>query len=165
MICVVPQIMLSFALGFILFLPIKPLILRIQALTPPVLRFSFAMKNLTNETRLNHVQDPLSEKPVNCEDVMLYLDDSIVRARQTPGAYLIVIGRLGRKERNNLLNRMPLNAVESYIKRKSNLRYVIGEGSRVKNGLGRIEIYVGGRLVYVMPIKKNSRSFCTSAVG
>ncbi len=104
------------------------------------------------------------ELPVNCEDVTLYLDDSIARVGQMPETYLIAVARLGKAESNYRLNRIRLNAVEAYIRRKSNLKYVMAEGSRA-NALGRIEIYVGGRLAYVMPIKRNATSFCPTPVG
>lgn len=121
-------------------------------------------KKITKEYSFNYPQDYLpSDKPVNCEDVMLYLDDSINRTNQNKDAYLIVIGQLGRRERAGL-NRIRLAQIESYLKRKFNGRLVTAEGARV-DGLGRVMIYVGGRLTYTMPIRKNSRFFCASPIG
>src|SRR5437870_4772856 len=59
-------------------------------------------------------QEPL-QRPANCEDVLLYLDDAIAKTREMKGTSLIVIGRLGKGERPNRLNQLRLHAIENYI--------------------------------------------------
>ena len=105
-----------------------------------------------------------SERPVHCDDVLLYLDDTVSRSAKLGDAYLIVIARLGKGERSARLNRVRLSAIESYLRRKSKSKLVTAEGSRVE-GLGRVEIYVGGQLMYTLRIVRNSKSFCPSPVG
>jgi hypothetical protein len=90
------------------------------------------------------------------------LDTAVIDTKKMDGAYLIIIARLGTGEPQRL-NQIRLAVVEEYVLRRgSDLRYVLGEGKRLK-GLGRLEIYVGGRLVDIMPFKKNSKGYCGSA--
>ncbi len=44
------------------------------------------------------------------------------------------------------------------------MEYMVAEGSRGV-GLGQIEFYVGGRLLTVVPIKKNAKSVCFGSTG
>lgn len=114
---------------------------------------------------LDHPLLPVSlDEPVNCDDVLLYLDDAVGRAKDLKDTYLIIVGRLGKGETSRRLNQMRLLAIESYIKRKGASKYLTAEGNRTE-GLGRIELYVGGRLLHLMPITKNAKTFCATPVG
>lgn len=105
-----------------------------------------------------------SQQPTNCEDLLLYLDDAIAKAQDLKESYIIVIARLGNEEKSNRLRQIRLHSIESYLTRKGVRRLVTAEAGRVE-GLGRIEIYVGGKLLHIMPLAKNARSFCPTPVG
>ena len=116
-------------------------------------------------TTLDHSRLPLLlDEPVSCDDVLLYLDDAVRRAKEMKDTYLIVIARLGKGETARRLNQTRLLAIESYIKRKGTSKYLLAEGNKT-DGLGRIELYVGGRLLHTMPIVKNAKTFCPTPVG
>ena len=105
------------------------------------------------------------QRPANCEDILLYLDQAVSKYRKTKdNSYLIVIGRLGVQEKGSDLNQARLKAVKQYLKRFSDLKYVTAEGERTKN-LGQIEIYVSGRLVQVIHLMKNVKYFCKEPIG
>ncbi len=101
-----------------------------------------------------------SEKPEPCETAASYLDLAVIDTRKLEKSYLIIIARLGTGEKSSRLNKERLEVVEEYVLRRgSDLKYILAEGSRVK-GLGRIELYVGGQLYRVMPLEKNSPTYC-----
>ena len=107
---------------------------------------------------------PAPEWPVSCERAMSDLDVSLIEMLKLKDSYLIVIARLGTGEHSNRLNRYRLEGVEEYMKRKlPDVKYVLAEGKRVK-GLGRVELYVGGKLLRTMPIKKNAKGYCEEPV-
>jgi hypothetical protein len=102
---------------------------------------------------------PLGQWPMECEGAAMRLDTAVIDTKKMDGAYLIIIARLGTGEPQGL-NQIRLAVVEEYVLRRgSDLRYVFGEGKRLK-GLGRLEVYVGGRLADIMPFKKNSKGHC-----
>jgi len=121
---------------------------------------------LTNSlTPQSESTEPLFKpsRPINCEDFQGYLDDAILRWQKLKGTYFILIARLGARERGTQLNRYRLAYIEDYLKRHK-VEYIVAQGSQV-NGLGRMEFYVGGRVVTVIPIKSNTRSVCTGSTG
>ncbi|HKB68091.1 MAG TPA: hypothetical protein VKC61_19685 [Pyrinomonadaceae bacterium] len=103
---------------------------------------------------------PLDQWPMECEGAATRLDFAVVNTRKLEGAYLILIARLGTGEFSSSLNQARLSGVEEYVRRTgSDLKYVLAQGSRVK-GLGRLEIYVGGKLADIMPLRKNAKGYC-----
>jgi len=95
-----------------------------------------------------------------CETEATYLDFSVIEVRKLQGSHLIVIARLGAGDKSVRLSRDRLAVVEEYILRRgSDLKYVLADGSRVK-GLVRVELYVGGRLYRSMPLEKNAPTYC-----
>ena len=95
-----------------------------------------------------------------CEYALAVLDDAVIRVRELKGTQLIIIARLGKGESSTRLNRIRLGLIEkSYLVRFPDLKFVTAEGTRV-NSLGVIELYVGGRLTYTLPIKKNAKAYC-----
>jgi len=103
---------------------------------------------------------PSSQEPMDCDSAASYLDFAVIATRELKGAYLIMIARLGAGETSRRLNQHRLSVVEEYVLRRgSDLKYILAEGSRVK-GLGQIELYVGGRLSRIMPFKKNATGYC-----
>lgn len=102
----------------------------------------------------------LDQWPMECEGAATRLDFAVVNTRKLEGAYLILIARLGTGEFSSSLNQARLSGVEEYVRRTgSDLKYVLAQGSRVK-GLGRLEIYVGGKLADIMPLRKNAKGYC-----
>ena len=98
------------------------------------------------------------DKPINCEDFQGHLDHAIIEWQQLKETRLILIARLGTGERDRKLNRARLAYVEDYLK-SHNVEYVFAEGERVA-GLGRFEVYVGGRLAMSIPLMKGSNRLC-----
>jgi hypothetical protein len=102
----------------------------------------------------------LDQWPMECEGAATRLDFAVVNTRKIEGAYLILIARLGTGETSRSLNQARLSGAEEYVLRRgSDLKYVLAQGSRVK-GLGRLEIYVGGQLAEIMPLRKNAKGYC-----
>ncbi len=100
---------------------------------------------------------------MTCESLAAYMDDAIIDSYAVEGTYLIVIARPGSVERSESLSRSRLANVEQHLKRRT-VWYRTAVGSRVK-GLGQIEIYVGGKLVRAIQVRKNSRSACEGQVN
>lgn len=110
----------------------------------------------------NKEQTPksLDQWPMECEGAASRLDFAVIDTQKSEGAYLILVARLGSGEFSRTLNQTRLaGAAEYVLRRGSDLKYVLAQGSRVK-GLGRIEVYVGGRLVEIMPLRKNAKGYC-----
>lgn len=102
----------------------------------------------------------LDQWPMECEGAAQRLDFAVVNTRKLEGAYLILIARLGTGEFSRSLNQARLSIVEEYVLRRgSDLKYVLAQGSRVK-GLGRLEVYVGGKLADIMPLRRNAKGYC-----
>jgi hypothetical protein len=91
------------------------------------------------------------------------LDIAIIEWQRLKETRLILVARLGDGERDRKLNRMRLRYVEDYLNKKD-VQYVFAEGERVK-GLGRMEVYVGGRLAMSIPLMKGSRRLCWGSNG
>lgn len=102
------------------------------------------------------------QKPISCESFLAYLDDSIIRWQASKGTVLIVIARSGSGEAKNLAG-FRLKPVSDYLA-EHKVKFVAGEGSSV-TGSGRIEFYVGGKLLTVIPVRKNSRRVCAGSTG
>lgn len=117
---------------------------------------SFSTKNIQSSGQAALT----SQEPTTCEYAMAALDDSVITTREVKDTYLIIIARLGAGERINDLNKTRLGLIQtSYLKRYPDIKYVLAEGSRAK-GLGTIELYVGGKLLYTLFFEKNEKSFC-----
>ncbi len=112
----------------------------------------------------NGLSAPLPQQPINCETALLALDDAIIKVREMKDTYLIIIARSGEAEKSSRLNDIRLNVIEkSYLKRFPDVKYVTATGKRAK-GFGQIEIYVGGKQLYVLPIKNNAKTFCPEPI-
>lgn len=105
-------------------------------------------------------------QPLLCNDFREYVDEAILRWHETKGTHLIVIARSGAGEKKGTLNRARLRRVESYLAQRYNgkIVYITAEGSRV-DGLGRIEFYVGGKLLASLPVEKNAEAVCSGKVN
>jgi hypothetical protein len=113
----------------------------------------------TNKSNEN-IDTASPQGPVGCDSASGYLDFAVMDTLKLEGAYLIIVARLGTGEKSRRLKQHRLAMIEEYIKRRGdlNLKYVLAEGGRVR-GLGRVELYVGGRLFRSMPLKKN-KGYC-----
>jgi hypothetical protein len=99
-------------------------------------------------------------KPNNCEDAMLYLDMTAIEADKNKDAYIIFIARLGDGERRPTLSRRRLEMMRDYlVNSRGRNRIVIASAERVK-GLGSVELYVGGKLLYVLLHPRNRLISC-----
>jgi hypothetical protein len=103
------------------------------------------------------------DKPINCEDLLAMLDHAIIEWQKLEDTHLIVITRLGKGERDPKLSRARLDYVEDYLKKKK-VDYVLATGERVA-GLGRFEVYVGGRLHLSVAVKRGSNRLCWGTTG
>lgn len=96
-------------------------------------------------------------KPTNCENHIAVLEAAHHDAGKD--GLIIVIARLGAGEDRPDLNRRRLYNARAYLTEYLNLRapetIVTAEGEQVK-GYGRIELYVGGKLYYVLALKRNA---------
>jgi hypothetical protein len=115
------------------------------------------------ESRFNQKREEeglRDQVPVPCDTAASYLDHAVIDTRKLEGTHLIIIGRLGRGEKSGRLDRIRLSNVEEYVRRRgSGLKFVLAQGSKVE-GLGRMEVYLAGRLLYIMPFETNAKGFC-----
>lgn len=122
---------------------------------------SYQVFQAKQETK-QQTDKPLDQWPMECEGAATRLDAAVINTRKLEGAYLILVARLGSGEVSRTLNQTRLKGVQQYVLRSgADLRHVLAEGRRLK-GLGRIEVYVGGQLAEIMPLRKNAKGFCTS---
>jgi hypothetical protein len=99
-------------------------------------------------------------KPNNCEEAQLYLDNSATEASKDEEGNVIAIARLGNDELSPSLNQRRLEFVRSYlINQRFFNRIVIASGERVQ-GSGRVELYVGGKLLYVLRYPRRGHISC-----
>ncbi len=101
--------------------------------------------------------DPLTgQPPDNCEGNSARLD--VVRNKSIAAGenkITIAIARLGNGEQTPELNRRRLYTVRTYLTAMGlpSQRLITAEGERVQ-GYGRIEVYIGGELVEVLPVER-----------
>jgi hypothetical protein len=101
--------------------------------------------------------DPLTPQPPdNCEGNSARLD--VVRNKSAAAGenkIAVAISRLGNGEQSRELNRRRLYTIRSYLTAMglSSQKLVTAEGERV-TGYGRIELYIGGELVEVLPVER-----------
>ncbi len=96
------------------------------------------------------------QPPDNCEGNASRLD--VVRNKSRAAGenkVTIAIARLGTGEQSRELNRRRLYTVRAYLTAMgvSSQSLVTAEGERVQ-GYGRIEVYIGGELVELLPIER-----------
>ncbi len=95
-------------------------------------------------------------RPQSCEINRLYVDDAGERVRKAKDSYIIAIGHLGNGERSSRLNRRRLAAVRRFLEQVVSVKAITAEGERVE-GYGIVELYVGGQLLYTLPLPRNGR--------
>ena len=95
-------------------------------------------------------------KPTNCEFHIATLNAASNQAGKD--GLVIAIARLGNGERRQDLNRRRLHNLRTYLVEfngRSPQTIITAEGERV-SGYGRVELYVGGKLFYVLMIRPNA---------
>lgn len=98
----------------------------------------------------------MEAKPTNCEFHIATLDAAHDQAGRD--GLVIVIARLGDGEQRLDLNRRRLHNVRTYLvefAHRSPDMTITAEGESAK-GYGRVELYVGGKLFYVLMIRPNA---------
>jgi hypothetical protein len=99
-------------------------------------------------------------KPDNCEVALLYLDNSTLEAGKDSESHIIAIARLGDGERSVRLDRRRLEFVRDYLLNQRGWNNIVtASGERVK-GYGRVELYVSGKLLYVLQYPKRGVISC-----
>lgn len=101
-----------------------------------------------------NVSDFDTKRPGHCWDNNMKLDQ--ISQAIPKDKHLIIIARLGEKERNTKLNKRRLENVRTYLTsgvteqfRRMPDSIIIAEGGRTK-GLGQIEFYLDGRLIELL---------------
>ena len=97
----------------------------------------------------------LADQPTNCEAARLFHDLIVIAARDVPTSKVILIGRLGARERSRSLNTHRLQLLGRAL-REMGLEVVVAQGDR-STGLGRIEAYVAGKLLHEIVFARNAR--------
>jgi hypothetical protein len=91
----------------------------------------------------------------HCETTKAELD--LIAERADQDGLIIIIASLGTKEASRKLNRRRMHMLADYLQMTRSIsaeRIVTAEGERVR-GLGRVEIYVKGRLFTVFTVNRN----------
>jgi hypothetical protein len=118
----------------------------------PAIRFISAQER--GEQNATSQIDP---KPTNCENHIAVLEAAHHDAGKE--GLIIVIARQSIGEHRRDINRRRLYNARAYLTDYLKLRapetMVTAEGEPV-NGYGRIELYVGGKLYYVLALKRNA---------
>ena len=91
----------------------------------------------------------------HCEETKSVLD--LTAQRAGPEGFIIIIARLGTKETSSKLNRERMQLLADFMHNTRGFpreRMVLAEGDRVR-GLGRVEIYLRGKLFVVFTVNRN----------
>ncbi len=97
------------------------------------------------------------EIPSDCEYVRAILDATFAQGSNSEDSNVILIFRLGKGERSKRVTNRRMELVRNHINfRQQNLKkFVLAEGEK-NNGLGKVEIYIKGKLTEVLFAKKNA---------
>ncbi len=79
--------------------------------------------------------------------------------------FLVLVARLGKGETNRRFNQRRLHNIRERIIARGidPKKFIVAEGEKV-NGLGRVEVYAGGKLIEVFPVPRN-RDVCVECCG
>lgn len=111
---------------------------------------SVSLRTQLGSTILNGFAD----KPTNCEINIIRMEAVTKRAvgETADGGVIIAIARLGDGEQSREINRRRLHNVETYLTSDQSFRkqqVITAEGKRTR-GYGRVELYLGGKLIEVL---------------
>jgi hypothetical protein len=133
-----------------------------KALTVPLVSFFCCVVVAQGPPPLQpvNVADFVNHKPQLCESRTAAMDG--ITQKTPPNKQLIVIARLGAGETKRNLNWRRLENVRAYWTqaiapeaRRRPETIILAEGERVR-GLGRLEFYVAGNLVWVINVPRNA---------
>ena len=132
-------------------------------------RDSFA-PSARGDTKLQLDQNPFVPEysplsPIDCESYYALVDNAIGLWRNLgqAGTTLIVISRTGSSDRTPSVGADRLNGITAYLTQKKVVFVTATASGDLK--AGQIELYVGGRKVTSIPVRKNSRSACFGLNG
>lgn len=79
--------------------------------------------------------------------------------------FLVLVARLGKGETNRRFNQRRLHNIRERIIARGidPKKFIVAEGKKV-SGLGRVEVYAGGKLIEVFPVPRN-RDVCVECCG
>jgi len=99
--------------------------------------------------------------PVNCETALFYLDDLASKVQKNKFESVIVIGRIGKREKSARYNQTRLNSVKAYLSRRlpKDVKFVMATGEKAE-GNAQLEFYVDGKLFNVFSFARNDVASC-----
>lgn len=105
------------------------------------------------------------ETPYNCDAMLAMFDNvaAIASSESNRETFVIIVAYLGRGEKLRLHSQQRLKALEFYLRKRRGIskeRLILTEGKK-RNGLGKVEFYVGGKLSDELFLVKGGR-ICTS---
>jgi hypothetical protein len=115
--------------------------------------------NVAAQKRINNQRRTEIEPPTNCETALMWLDAAMTEAQKDKEGYIIFVARLGDSEKSPALNQKRLRAAKDYIVERAANKIVTAYGERIK-GHGRLEIYVGGKMLYFLTFPRNGQISC-----
>jgi hypothetical protein len=113
------------------------------------------------QSRNNSPQNPVNQKdnllpsptePLGCELASRYIDDVISRTVEDKDSTLIVLISLAKNEPNSIAKKR-VQDITIYLKNRGLSNFKIGIGENT-DGIGSINFYVKGYLLYSLPVKK-----------
>ena len=99
-------------------------------------------------------------RPNVCEDALALLEMAALEARKDKESYIIAVARLGDGEKSQSLNVKRLKSALPYLESRAGNKIVAASGEKV-SGYGRLELYVSGRLLYVIAFPRNRLIDCS----
>jgi len=122
-----------------------------------ILSLSLAVTSAFAQQRVMDTTDDIT--PITSEFNILRLEDvaRIATAELAEGRKTIIIARLGNGECSRELNQRRLYNVQTFLSRYKTIsaeNIVVAEGEKAR-GYGRVEIYVGGKLLTALTVLKN----------
>jgi len=122
-----------------------------------ILSLSLAVTSAFAQQRVMDTTDDIT--PITSEFNILRLEDvaRIATAELAEGRKTIIIARLGNGECSRELNQRRLYNVQTFLSRYKTIsaeNIVVAEGEKAR-GYGRVEIYVGGKLLTTLTVLKN----------
>ena len=104
---------------------------------------------------------------INCEQYSADIDRMTQDFSELIGKsdFIVLVARLGKGETNRRFNQRRLHNIRERILARGidPKKFVIAEGEKV-SGLGRVEVYAGGKLIEVFPVPRN-RDVCVECCG
>ncbi len=102
------------------------------------------------------------KQPLVCEENIAYIANALTEGLKSDDSlYVIVIARLGDRERSKKLNTSRLQQVKGHLKMLRVKNVVTAEGER-KKGLGQLEFYIAGNLLLTLPVDRNDKMDLTT---